>query len=178
MTLHLKSRGYPFRPRLLFSSFIVVGVGFPNCVLFQERTHFTERFFSQEVEVIETEYLFGEPIYTTYPVRSGECSVQLSSEDSDITIVARNKAGETKTRLLRSHTVNPIKVIVDGNIVTVKSEVPISSCQIQSVMSMENFQVSQSDQYTCSGTVDKEGKFIATAIDQSGDVHTVRFIVR
>ena len=38
MTLHLKSRGYPFRPRLLFSSFIVVGVGFPNCVLFQERT--------------------------------------------------------------------------------------------------------------------------------------------
>ena len=40
MTLHLKSRGYPFRPRLLFSSFIVVGVGFPNCVLFQERTRF------------------------------------------------------------------------------------------------------------------------------------------
>ena len=39
MTLHLKSRGYPFRPRVLFSSFIVVGVGFPNCVLFQERTH-------------------------------------------------------------------------------------------------------------------------------------------
>ena len=38
MTLHLKSRGYPFRPRLLFSCFIVVGVGFPNCVLFQERT--------------------------------------------------------------------------------------------------------------------------------------------
>ena len=38
MTLHLKSRGYPFCPRLLFSSFIVVGVGFPNCVLFQERT--------------------------------------------------------------------------------------------------------------------------------------------
>ena len=37
MTLHLKSRGYPFRPRLLFSSFIVVGVGFPNCVLFQEK---------------------------------------------------------------------------------------------------------------------------------------------
>ena len=40
MTLHLKSRGYPFRPRLLFSCFIVVGVGFPNCVLFQERTEF------------------------------------------------------------------------------------------------------------------------------------------
>ena len=40
MTLHLKSRGYPFRPRVLFSSFIVVGVGFPNCVLFQERTIF------------------------------------------------------------------------------------------------------------------------------------------
>ena len=145
-----------------------------------ERTnvlHFTERFFSQEVEVIETEYLFGEPIYTTYPVRSGECSVQLSSEDSDITIVARNKAGETKTRLLRSHTVNPIKVIVDGNIVTVKSEVPISSCQIQSVMSMEKFQVSQSDQYTCSGTVDKEGKFIATVIDRRGGVYTANFIV-
>ena len=40
MILHLKSRGYPFRPRLLFSCFIVVGVGFPNCVLFQERTIF------------------------------------------------------------------------------------------------------------------------------------------
>ena len=40
MTLHLKSRGYPFRPRLLFSSFIVVGFGSPNCVLFQERTGF------------------------------------------------------------------------------------------------------------------------------------------
>ena len=39
MTLHLKSRGYPFRPRLLFSCFIVVGVGFPNCVLFQKRTN-------------------------------------------------------------------------------------------------------------------------------------------
>ena len=47
MTLHLKSRGYPFRPRLLFSSFIVVGVGFPNCVLFQERTEF----FRPSVEV-------------------------------------------------------------------------------------------------------------------------------
>ena len=45
MTLHLKSRGYPFRPRLLFSSFIVVGVGSPNCVLFQERTnHKSEEF--------------------------------------------------------------------------------------------------------------------------------------
>ena len=44
MTLHLKSRGYPFRPRLLFSSFIVVGVGSPNCVLFQERTnHLSDR---------------------------------------------------------------------------------------------------------------------------------------
>ena len=42
MTLHLKSRGYPFRPRLLFSCFIVVGVGFPNCVLFQERTHLAD----------------------------------------------------------------------------------------------------------------------------------------
>ena len=41
MTLHLKSKGYPFRPRLLFSCFIVVGVGFPNCVLFQERTIFS-----------------------------------------------------------------------------------------------------------------------------------------
>ena len=42
MTLHLKSRGYPFRPRLLFSCFIVVGVGFPNCVLFQERTELSD----------------------------------------------------------------------------------------------------------------------------------------
>ena len=49
MTLHLKSRGYPFRPRLLFSSFIVVGVGSPNCVLFQERTIFENS--SGEIEM-------------------------------------------------------------------------------------------------------------------------------
>ena len=35
MTLHLKSRGYPFRPRLLFSSFIVVGVGSPTVYYFR-----------------------------------------------------------------------------------------------------------------------------------------------
>ena len=35
MTLHLKSRGYPFRPRLFFSSFIVVGVGFPTVYYFR-----------------------------------------------------------------------------------------------------------------------------------------------
>ena len=35
MPLHLKSRGYPFRPRLLFSSFIVVGVGFPTVYYFR-----------------------------------------------------------------------------------------------------------------------------------------------
>ena len=35
MTLHLKSRGYPFRPRLLFSCFIVVGVGFPTVYYFR-----------------------------------------------------------------------------------------------------------------------------------------------
>ena len=35
MTLHLKSRGYPFRPRLRFSSFIVVGVGFPTVYYFR-----------------------------------------------------------------------------------------------------------------------------------------------
>ena len=35
MTLHLKSRGYPFRPRLLFSSFIVVGGGFPTVYYFR-----------------------------------------------------------------------------------------------------------------------------------------------
>ncbi len=35
MTLHLKSRGYPFRPRLLFSSFIVVGVAFPTVYYFR-----------------------------------------------------------------------------------------------------------------------------------------------
>ena len=35
MTLHLKSKGYPFRPRLLFSSFIVVGVGFPTVYYFR-----------------------------------------------------------------------------------------------------------------------------------------------
>ena len=52
MTLHLKSRGYPFRPRLLFSSFIVVGFGSPNCVLFQERTSFdsSEVFIPTSVE--------------------------------------------------------------------------------------------------------------------------------
>ena len=56
MTLHLKSRGYPFRPRLLFSSFIVVGVGFPNCVLFQERTGFL---FSTEVCAISSGVWIG-----------------------------------------------------------------------------------------------------------------------
>ena len=35
MTLHLKSRGYPFRPRVLFSCFIVVGVGFPTVYYFR-----------------------------------------------------------------------------------------------------------------------------------------------
>ena len=35
MTLHLKSRGYPFRPRLLCSCFIVVGVGFPTVYYFR-----------------------------------------------------------------------------------------------------------------------------------------------
>ena len=35
MTLHLKSRGYPFRPRVLFSSFIVVGVAFPTVYYFR-----------------------------------------------------------------------------------------------------------------------------------------------
>ena len=35
MTLHLKSRGYPFRPRVLFPSFIVVGVGFPTVYYFR-----------------------------------------------------------------------------------------------------------------------------------------------
>ena len=35
MTLHLKSRGYPFRPRFLFSSFIVVGFGFPTVYYFR-----------------------------------------------------------------------------------------------------------------------------------------------
>ena len=35
MTLHLKSRGYPFRPRLLFSGFIVVGVGSPTVYYFR-----------------------------------------------------------------------------------------------------------------------------------------------
>ena len=35
MTLHLKSRGYPFRPRLLFSDFIAVGVGSPTVYYFR-----------------------------------------------------------------------------------------------------------------------------------------------
>ena len=35
MTLHLKSRGYPFRPRVLFSSFIVVGVACPTVYYFR-----------------------------------------------------------------------------------------------------------------------------------------------
>ena len=43
MTLHLKSRGYPFRPRVLFSSFIVVGVGFPTVYYFR-RGHTRDRF--------------------------------------------------------------------------------------------------------------------------------------
>ena len=40
MTLHLKSRGYPFRPRLLFSSFIVVGVGSPTVYYFRRGQFF------------------------------------------------------------------------------------------------------------------------------------------
>ena len=39
MTLHLKSRGYPFRPRLLFSGFIAVGVGSPTVYYFR-RGHY------------------------------------------------------------------------------------------------------------------------------------------
>ena len=35
MTLHLKFRGYPFRPRLLFSGFIAVGVGSPTVYYFR-----------------------------------------------------------------------------------------------------------------------------------------------
>ena len=62
MTLHLKSRGYPFRPRVLFSSFIVVGVGFPNCVLFQERTDF--EFPTEETIKLETVMLL-EALETT-----------------------------------------------------------------------------------------------------------------
>ena len=53
MTLHLKSRGYPFRPRLLFSSFIVVGVGFPTVYYFrrgQESFFSSEEFFISSVE--------------------------------------------------------------------------------------------------------------------------------
>lgn len=139
--------------------------------------HFTERFFSQEVEVVEKEYLFGQPIYTTYPVLSGECAVQLSSEDSDITIIARNKAGETRATLRRANAVTPLKVIVDGRNVTVKSEVPINSCQIHAIMPYKAFQVSQSNQYTCLSTIDGEGKYIATITDQNGCSHTAQFIV-
>ena len=55
MTLHLKSRGYPFRPRLLFSGFIVVGVGSPTVYYFrrgqsknksEEFAHFLPRNFA------------------------------------------------------------------------------------------------------------------------------------
>ena len=42
MTLHLKSRGYPFRPRLLFSCFIVVGVGFPTVYYFRRGQSYWE----------------------------------------------------------------------------------------------------------------------------------------
>ena len=49
MTLHLKSRGYPFRPRLLFSCFIVVGVGFPTVYYFR-RGHKSEEFFCSSLE--------------------------------------------------------------------------------------------------------------------------------
>ena len=56
MTLHLKSRGYPFRPRLLFSSFIVVGVGFPTVYYFRRGHSFdsSEVLFLAHVE----NYLF------------------------------------------------------------------------------------------------------------------------
>lgn len=139
--------------------------------------HFTERFFSQKVEVVEKEYLFGQPIYTTYPVLPGECAVQLSSEDSDITIIAKNKAGETRATLCRANAVTPLKVIVDGRNVTVKSEVPINSCQIHAIMPYKAFQVSQSNQYTCLSTIDGEGKYIAIITDQNNCSYTAQFIV-
>ena len=62
MTLHLKSRGYPFRPRLLFSCFIVVGVGFPTVYYFRrgQSNHKSEefRYFLPGKSEISTE-LFG-----------------------------------------------------------------------------------------------------------------------
>ncbi len=139
---------------------------------------FMERFFSQEMEVVETEYLFGEPIYTTYPVLPGEYNVQLSSEDSDVTIVARNKAGETKTFLRRFKTEKAIAVTINGKNVTIKSKIPIHSCQVRSIMPVEDVQVTRSDRYTCSGKINKEGKFIAFVVDCNHDLHTAQFIVQ
>ena len=76
MTLHLKSRGYPFRPRLLFSSFIVVGVGFPNCVLFQERTICFFRsfisFFRTFISALRGEFSFAP---WRFPISSGEIGI-------------------------------------------------------------------------------------------------------
>ena len=54
MTLHLKSRGYPFRPRLLFSCFIVVGVGSPTVYYFRRghdgKRHLMMQFYFSDNE--------------------------------------------------------------------------------------------------------------------------------
>ena len=61
MTLHLKSRGYPFRPRLLFSSFIVVGVGFPTVYYFRRgQTIFGTRMYNGFSTIQEELYLVDE----------------------------------------------------------------------------------------------------------------------
>ena len=51
MTLHLKSRGYPFRPRLLFSCFIAVGVGSPTVYYFRRGQNFS---FTQVVLIVSS----------------------------------------------------------------------------------------------------------------------------
>lgn len=138
---------------------------------------FAERFFNQELEVIETEYLFGQPIYTTYPLLPGKCNVQLSSEDSDVTIVARNKAGKTMIPLRQTSSDNTITVAIDRENITVRSKTFIRYCRVRSIMSADEIHVNKYDQYTYFGTIHRKGSFIATVVDNNNDTHTVRFII-
>ena len=65
MTLHLKSRGYPFRPRLLFSSFIVVGGGFPTVYYFR-------RGQMNDAHVENKKYPRGDLRFSTWIFEKGE----------------------------------------------------------------------------------------------------------
>ena len=77
MTLHLKSRGYPFRPRLLFSSFIVVGFGFPTVYYFRRG----QSQFSRESQSSSENRNVAEKSATCSPCRSTHLLLSKIEED-------------------------------------------------------------------------------------------------